>query len=89
MNVIFKGSFRRDAARINDRSVKKSLMEMIEVVKTASDISKIHHLVKLWKFKVHYRIEVEGNYRVGIIIRQNKVWFVRVLHRSKIYKEFP
>ena len=89
MNVIFKGSFRKDAAKISDRSVKRSLMEIIEEVKAASDISKIHHLVKLRKYKVHYRLEVEGNYRVGIIIRQNKVWLVRVLHRSNIYKQFP
>ena len=89
MIVAFKGAFRRDAANINDRVVKKAANEIIQHIKTASHISKIHRLVKLRKYKVHYRIEIEGNYRIGIIIRNNKVWFVRVLHRSKIYKEFP
>jgi hypothetical protein len=76
MIIVFKGSFRRDVSKIND-------------VREASGLSKIHRLVKLRKYRVHYRIEIDGNYRIGVIIRGNKVWFSRFLHRSKIYKEFP
>jgi mRNA interferase RelE/StbE len=89
MNVLYKGSFLRDASKLNDRLIKKSIVEVIKIVKSASSISKINRLVKLRKYKVHYRIEIEGNYRIGLIVRSGKVWFVRVLHRSKIYKEFP
>lgn len=89
MIVAYKGAFRRDASKISDRLIKKSISSIIVQVKEASGISNIHRLVKLRKYKVHYRIEIENNYRVGLIIRNNKVWFVRVLHRSKIYKKFP
>ena len=34
-------------------------------------------------------IKVGGNYRIGIIIRKNIVWFVRFGNRSNFYKYFP
>ena len=89
MIVAFKGSFHRDASNLNDRLVKNAAREVVLRVKAASHISQIQHLVKLRQFNVHYRIEIVGNYRIGIIIRNNKVWFVRLLHQSKIYREFP
>jgi hypothetical protein len=89
MIIVFKGSFRRDVAGIKDAGVKEAILKAIQNVKTASGPSGIYRLVKLRNYKVHYRIAVHGNYRIGIIIRGNKVWFSRVTHRSKIYKLFP
>jgi mRNA interferase RelE/StbE len=89
MILVFKGSFRRDVSKINDHKVRVAILSAIENVKTAPGLSSINRMVKLRKYSVHYRIELEGNYRIGIIIRGDKVWFSRVLHRSKIYKEFP
>jgi hypothetical protein len=88
MIIVFKGSFRRDVSKINDVRLRSGVLWAIQNGE-ASGLSKIHRLVKLRKYRVHYRIEIDGNYRIGVIIRGNKVWFSRFLHRSKIYKEFP
>lgn len=89
MIVAYKGTFHRDALNIHDRLVKAAALEVIQRVKVATSLSQIHHLVKLRNYKVYYRIEITGNYRIGIVVRNKKIWFVRLLHRSKIYKEFP
>jgi hypothetical protein len=89
MILIFKGSFLRDISKIRDRHLKTVIRESIQNARSAKDIRQIHKLVKLRKYKIHYRIEIEGNYRIGLIIRDDKMWFVRALHRSKIYKAFP
>jgi hypothetical protein len=60
MIVAFKGSFQRDALGINDRLVKSAALEVIQNVKAASHISQIQRLVKLRKYKVHYRIEIQA-----------------------------
>jgi mRNA-degrading endonuclease RelE of RelBE toxin-antitoxin system len=89
MKVTFMGAFRRDLLKIRDRHVKKSVLDAIVNVKGATNTSQIFKLVKLRRYRIHYRIEVESNYRIGLIIRGSQVWFVRVLHRSKIYRKFP
>jgi hypothetical protein len=45
MNVLYKGSFLRDASKLNDRLIKRSIVEVIQIVKSASSISKINRLV--------------------------------------------
>ncbi|MFQ5637633.1 MAG: type II toxin-antitoxin system RelE/ParE family toxin [bacterium] len=39
-------------------------------------------------FPNYYRIRV-GSYRLGVEITENKVFFVRFLHRNEIYRYFP
>ena len=89
MQVEFKGKFRRDLSKIKDKQVIRAVISAIENVEGASRIAQIQNLVKLKEYEVHYRIEIKGNYRIGVIIRGEKIWFVRVLHRNKIYKQFP
>ncbi|HBY75652.1 MAG TPA: plasmid stabilization protein, partial [Cyanobacteria bacterium UBA11148] len=36
----------------------------------------------------YYRIRV-GDYRIGIVINEDVVVFVRVLHRKEAYRYFP
>ena len=89
MIVKFKGKFRRDLIKIQDKSLNKAVRTTIENVKRANHISQIDRLVKLKDYKIHFRIEIPGNYRIGLIIKKDTVWFSRVLHRNTIYKKFP
>ena len=88
MELRYKGSFSHDIA-IHNRALLDSVRDAILNVKGAKDSSQIHHLRKLKNYHVHYRIKIAGNYRIGIIIRKNIVWFVRFGHRSNFYKKFP
>ena len=88
MELKYNGQFNRDIAHRN-RELSVAIKHAILNVKKASTISQIQNLVKLKKYKVHYRIKVADDYRIGIIIRGNKVWFARFGHRSNFYKTFP
>ena len=89
MELRFSGQFTRDIAHCN-REVSREINRAIVNVKNASSVSQIQNLVKLRKYKVHYRIQVAREYRIGILVRGNTVWFSRFGHRSIFYKKlFP
>lgn len=88
MELKFKGQFNRDID-IHNTIVLTAVKDAILNVKNAPGISKIHNLKKLRKYTVHYRIKTAENYRIGVVIRKNTVWFARFGHRSNFYKNFP
>ena len=88
MELRFKGQFNRDLQNYN-RNILEEVKHTIFNVKSAESISKINHLKKLKRYKTHYRIKIADDYRIGVVIRKNIVWFVRFGHRNKIYDLFP
>ena len=93
MELLSKPRFTRDISKVKNKDVAMALSAVMYNIKSATDISQIHNLVKLEQYSVHYRIRIKldkkRDYRVGLIIRGNKVWLARFLHRNKIYKLFP
>ncbi len=94
MVLKFDKKFYRDLNKIGDKELTAEIIpKVILNVKKARDISEIGHLKHLEKYSVRYRIKIKitdkRTYRIGVIIRGNAVWFVRLLHRTKIYKQFP
>lgn len=59
-------------------------------MESVDNLSQIPNLKKLkgQKNKVYYRSRI-GNYRVGLIIKEDIVVFVRFLNRKEIYRYFP
>jgi mRNA interferase RelE/StbE len=51
-------------------------------------MQEIRSLEKLTGFKEYFRIRI-GDYRIGIKILDNEVYFLDVGHRKEIYKRFP
>jgi mRNA-degrading endonuclease RelE of RelBE toxin-antitoxin system len=88
MELRFKGQFNRDLANAN-RKVSEQVRDSIINVKAAKSIAQIAQLKKLRIYETHYRIKVAENYRIGIVIRNNIVWFACFGHRNKFYKTFP
>ena len=90
MQTDFKNSFLKDIRTIKNKATLNRLEEFIKAVETADNLAQISNLKKLKgkKNKRHYRSRI-GNYRVGLIIEQNVVAFVRFLHRKEIYRYFP
>jgi mRNA-degrading endonuclease RelE of RelBE toxin-antitoxin system len=87
MELKYKGQFNRDID-IDNSKVLNAVKDAVINVKKAVNISKINNLKKLKKYAVHYRIKIAENYRIGLIIRKNTVWFVRFGHRNTFYKYF-
>ena len=88
MVLKYKGSFKRDLELAN-RVVILDVYNAIINIKQASSAEQIHHLKKLRDYKTHYGIKIASDYRLGVIIRGNTVWFTCLGHCSAFYKEFP
>lgn len=89
MELIVKGTFYRDVATHTNRYLLQAVFDAMRNVESAKSISVILNIKKLRKYKNLYRIKVSDDYRIGLIIRKNTVWFVRFGHRSAFYKYFP
>ena len=88
MKVEFLKSFSKDIDSLNSKSVKQSLIRIIEYLEKAEDLTKVPHLKKLKGHRNAYRISV-GDYRLGFFLESSAVQLARFLHRKDIYKIFP
>ena len=62
--------------------------QVIQEVENVEDIHAIRNLKKLKAKGDHYRIRI-GDYRLGLVIENDTVCFVRCLHRGEVYRYFP
>ncbi len=89
MILDFKKSFTKDLKkRKTDKSLLERVSQTIQEVEEAQDIHSIRNLKKLKAQGNHYRIRI-GDYRLGLVIENDTVSFVRCLHRSDVYRYFP
>jgi mRNA interferase RelE/StbE len=89
MKTAFKKSFAKDLRNYSkDRTLLSRVEETILQVEAADTITDITNLKKLKAEGSYYRIRI-GNYRLGLIIENETVTFVRLLHRKDIYRYFP
>lgn len=89
MKTEFRKSFAKDLKRHGrDKNLLTRIQKTILEVEEADSIITIKNLKKLKAEGFYYRVRV-GNYRLGLIIENEIVIFVRVLHRSEIYRYFP
>jgi mRNA-degrading endonuclease RelE of RelBE toxin-antitoxin system len=89
MELIVNGSFYRDIAAYTNHNLLEAVYATMNNVENAKSKASICQLIKLRQYKIFYRIKIANDYRIGIIIRKNTVWFVRFGHRSTFYKYFP
>lgn len=88
MKVDFKKSFLKELKRLNNKSLKNAIFECISQVESVENPTQIKNLKKLSGYDVYYRIRV-GDYRIGVKIEKEIVYFVVFEHRKDIYKGFP
>jgi mRNA interferase RelE/StbE len=88
MKVEFKKSFLKDIKKIKNKPLQNSIYNCIIHVETAQLISEIKNIKKLAGFDMYYRIRV-GDYRIGVKLEKDIIYFVVVEHRKDVYKTFP
>jgi mRNA interferase RelE/StbE len=88
LKVRFKASFASDLRAIKDKSLLERVKALIATVESAETLSDIPNLKKLRGGGAYYRIRF-GDYRVGLVVEENAIVFVRVLHRREVYRYFP
>jgi mRNA interferase RelE/StbE len=88
MKTAFKASFLKAIRKIEDNQLKEDIKNAILNVESAKNIKQIKDLKKLKGYKQYFRIRI-GNYRIGIKIEEDTVFFVEFDHRKNIYRTFP
>jgi mRNA interferase RelE/StbE len=88
MKTAFKSSFVRDLKVIKDESLFQRIQQVILEIESIDSPHNILHLTKLKGKGNYFRIRV-GDYRLGIVIENGTVTFVRCLNRRDIYHYFP
>ncbi|MBC8004609.1 MAG: type II toxin-antitoxin system RelE/ParE family toxin [Verrucomicrobia bacterium] len=88
MKSEFKASFLKAIKKIESNKLKAEITDTILNVESADSIRQIHNLKKLKGFKQYYRIKI-GDYRIGIKLEEDTVYFVDIDHRKNIYRIFP
>ena len=89
MKATFRKSFGKDLTRhAKDKDLMAKIKEIILQVEASDSVAAIANLKKLKAEGSYFRIRV-GHFRVGLIIEDDTVSFVRALHRKEIYRYFP
>ncbi len=88
MEIKIDRSFQKDTRRIKDKSVLQRIANTIANVERAQTLEEIRNLKKIQGSASMYRIRI-GDFRLGIIVSESSVEFIRCLHRKDIYKYFP
>lgn len=88
MKVIIDRSFQKDLLALQNKSLNKKVASCIEEVTKVTRLAEIKNLKKLTGWESYYRIRI-GNYRIGMEVIDNKIIFIRILHRKEIYRFFP
>ena len=88
MKVEFLKQISRDLDRVTSKSVKQSVIRIIEQIEKVDSLDKIPNTKKLKGHKSAYRIRV-GDYRLGFFFENSTILLARFLHRKDIYKIFP
>ena len=88
MKVEFRSSFAKDLRKVRDLGLKQKVKEAIAAVEAAQSLQQIADVKKLQVGERHYRMRV-GDYRIGLVVEEETVVFVRLLARKDIYKYFP
>jgi mRNA interferase RelE/StbE len=88
LKIEFKRSFVKDLERVRDKALRERVKETIEQVERAQALQEMENVKKLRGGERYYRIRI-GDYRLGLVLEENTVIFVRFLHRKDVYKYFP
>lgn len=88
MIAVITDEFRKSLRKLNINDVNGKVLETIENVENAQTTQDIRGLKKLKGYKTAYRIRI-GDYRIGIHISSETVYFNRIASRKNIYDEFP
>jgi mRNA interferase RelE/StbE len=88
MEIKIDKSFQKDTRRIKDKSILQRVANTVANVQRAKNLEDIKNLKRIRGTHSMYRIRI-GDYRLGLVITDTVVVFIRCLHRKDIYKYFP
>jgi len=88
VDVEFKKSFEKDLSKLRDQTLLTRIKAVIFEIEAAENLQSLSNVKKLKTAGNYYRIKV-GDYRIGILLDEATIVFVKVLHRKEVYRYFP
>jgi mRNA interferase RelE/StbE len=88
MNVRINKVFLKELAKLPAKERLKVEKLVFEEVETYDSTAKIPNFKKLKGYRNYYKIRF-GDYRAGLKLENNILYFERILHRKDIYKFYP
>jgi len=88
LEIVFNKTFLKEMSKLPKGQRKKIEHFIFTEINKYNSIKEITKLEKLAGYKNYYKIRF-GNYRAGIRITGNQIFFERILHRKDIYKYYP
>jgi mRNA interferase RelE/StbE len=89
MNFETSRQFEKLVYKIKDKTTKARLKNIIEKVAEAQSLDEISNITPIVGHSGYFRIKF-GDYRVGISLEENTVWFLYFGKRDEsTYKNFP
>ena len=89
MELIFRPAFFREFDRLKNKDILKELKSIFNRIEKAESINEIGNLKKLRNYSHYYRIKIKisdkNDYRLVLMIRNNKVWGESIALASKIF----
>jgi mRNA interferase RelE/StbE len=88
MKTVFKETFLKSILKIKDKKLKQEITSVIAAAEAAEDLKSIPNLKKLHGPGKYFRIKIK-EYRIGLKLTGDILYFVDIAHRKDIYKHFP
>ena len=88
MKVEFLKKFSKDIDDLKQKSVRQSLLRLIELMESVDSLEKIPSTKKLKGHKSAYRTRI-GDFRLGFFFENSVILLARFVNRKDIYKIFP
>lgn len=89
MTITYHSKLKKDIQKINDKKLKKALLDKIQELKNCSNIEEVSGIKKLKGHSTAYRMRI-GNYRLGFFVEEaESLRLQRFVKRNDIYKLFP
>ncbi len=88
MKTAYRKRFLKDLAALPAGVRARIETFVFETVPGADTLAETGKVEKMHGYKHCYKVRF-GDYRVGLIVRNDTVYFERVLHRRDIYRYFP
>jgi mRNA interferase RelE/StbE len=88
MEIKFSKPFEKDLKALTDKAIVLKMEEIISEISSASSLKNIKSIKALKGHKNCFRIRI-GDYRLGLLLDHDVVWFARIMHRKEIYRYFP
>lgn len=88
MEIELTRKFKKQIDECKQARIRKKVTDVIDAVIIAESLSDIKNIKKLKGSENSYRIRV-SDYRIGIVLMNEKCVFAAFDHRSDIYRYFP